>query len=257
MKQGRRLIVSNWKMNPETKKDAERIARFSLKSGQGVTCTDIVVCPPFPYVGLSIFTKLPKAVSLGAQDIFPERSGAYTGEVSASMLKDMKVRYVILGHSERRALGESDGEVAKKVRSALAVGVRPIVCVGELTRDHEARYLRTLREQLTASLAGVSKISAANIILAYEPVWAVGANVADDPEETAETVLFLRKALADIFSERIAMNIPILYGGSVTDKNAAFFLQKGGVQGLLLGRASRDAKIFAGIVKASEQARFH
>jgi triosephosphate isomerase len=248
----KRLIVANWKMNPETKKEAETIARASIKAGTGLKRSELVICPPFPFLGLSIFTRIPKSVSLGAQDAYPERAGARTGEVSISMIKDMKARYVVVGHSERRTNGETDADVSRKARAICVAGLTPIVCVGETSRDNDAKYLRFLREQLFNSLAGVPKSSALSIVIAYEPVWAIGASVADDPRETAETVLFIRKTLADIFSERIAMTIPILYGGSVSDRNAAAFLAQGGVQGLLLGRSGRDVKQLAGIVKATE-----
>jgi triosephosphate isomerase len=128
----------------------------------------------------------------------------------------------------------------------------PIVCVGECERDVDAKYLRVLREQLLDSLAGVPKNAVSSLVIAYEPVWAIGASSADNPTETSETVLFIRKVLADIFSERAAMSIPILYGGSVSDKNAAAFLSQGGVQGFLLGRSGRDTKQLAGILKAAE-----
>ncbi|NTV22740.1 MAG: triosephosphate isomerase [Candidatus Yonathbacteria bacterium] len=254
--QVKRLVVANWKMNPETKKEAEMLARMSVKIGTGLKRSELVICPPFPFLGLSAYMRMPKSISLGVQDVYPERAGARTGEVSLSMVKDMKARYVIVGHSERRAGGETDALVSKKARAVIAAGMRPIVCVGETSRDGDAKYLRILREQLLESLAGISKNNASTLIVAYEPVWAVGASVADDPHETAETILFIRKTLADMFSERIALTIPILYGGAVSDKNAAAFLAHAGVQGLLLGRSGRDSKQLAGIIKASELTPF-
>ena len=248
----KRLIVANWKMNPETMKEAEMIALASVKAGTGLKRATLVICPPFPFLSLVAFARMPKSVLLGAQDVYPERVGARTGEVSLGMVKDMRARYVIVGHSERRAAGETSADVAKKTCAILVAGMSPIVCVGECERDVDAKYLRVLREQLLDSLAGVPKNAVSSLVIAYEPVWAIGASSADNPTETSETVLFIRKVLADIFSERAAMSIPILYGGSVSDKNAAAFLSQGGVQGFLLGRSGRDTKQLAGILKAAE-----
>jgi len=243
------LIVANWKMNPLTLRDAKSMyGKIRTQAGK-MQNVQTVVCAPAIYLSeLSKLTKGHRCVP-GAQDVFYEKNGAYTGEISAVMLKEMKVPYVIIGHSERRAIGETDEIVNKKVIAALKEKLQVVLCVGEKERD-EAEYLHFLREEIKNSLASVSRAQLGNLIIAYEPIWAVGEGKrSDTPEDTQETILFLRKVLAEIFDKRVAMSISILYGGSVNAKNAQSFLQQSGAQGLLIGRASLDTKQFGEILK--------
>jgi len=192
---------------------------------------------------------------LGSQDVFHEAEGAYTGEVSVSNLKSVGVKYVILGHSERRAAGETNKDVNIKVKASLKAGLNTVVCVGEKVRDEHAEYLHHLKVELKESLQGVTPVAAKKLVIAYEPIWAVGKNAkkADTPQETQETILFLRKILTEIFNKKIAMTMPIIYGGSVNPKNAVSFITDGGADGLLIGRASLNGTQFGKILKDSDK----
>ncbi len=239
-------------MNPRSLKEAERLFNDTAKNVIGIKKTEIIVCPPFLY--LQKLKKISQKIMLGAQNTFPGDVGASTGEVSAEMLYNIGVRYVILGHSERRALGETNNDINKKIKSSLAMGLRPVLCVGENVRDEAHDYFNLIKTQLESCLAGVSKNSAHKIIVAYEPIWAI-STTKDRKDATAndssEMAIFIRRNLFDKFGKD-AGKIKILYGGSVNEKDAENFLKNGGVDGLLVGRASLDAKKFSQIVKICE-----
>jgi len=184
----KKIIIGNWKMNPLILKEAERLFNNIAKNVSAVKKTEIVVCPPFLY--LEKLKKLSKKIILGAQDASWGDVGAFTGEVSAPMLYEIGARYVILGHSERRAMGESNGEINKKTKAALAGGLRPILCVGESARDENHGYFSLVKNQIEECLDGVSKNSIAKIVIAYEPVWAISTTVYRKdatPEDCRET----------------------------------------------------------------------
>jgi triosephosphate isomerase len=250
--QKKRIIIGNWKMNPLTSTEAERLFGGVAKNISGIKSTKIVICPPFLY--LSALKKLSRKIILGAQNAFRESSGAFTGEVSADMLYDSGVRYVILGHSERRREGESNQEINKKIKSALSAGLRPILCVGEKERDTNHEYFNEVKMDLEASLNGVSRNSIQKVVVAYEPVWAISSTI-DRRDATSldsqEMAIFIRKILSDKFG-RDASAVSIIYGGSVNEKDAEDFLVNGGVDGLLVGRASLDEKKFLKIIEICE-----
>jgi len=239
-------------MNPVTFKDAERLFSSVAKSLLRIKKAGIVVCPPFVY--LANLKKLSRKIELGAQDAFYEEAGAYTGEISSAMLYDLGARYVILGHSERRALGEGNMEVNRKVKRALNAGLVPIVCVGEKERDEKHNYLHFVKTQIETALAGVSKNFISKIIIAYEPVWAIGKNAMREAtaEEFLEMSIFIQKTLSDKFGVGNVSKTRILYGGSVNPKNSADFLKTGEADGFLVGRDSLDAKKFVEIIKICE-----
>jgi len=248
----KKLIVANWKMNPASLKEALSLFTATKSAGSLLRNVQTVVCVPFLYI-----SELQKKISghrvvLGAQDAFPEKSGSFTGEVSIDQLKKAGVKYVIVGHSERRAMGEANADVAKKTQAVLRAGLSPIVCIGEHERDEHAEYLSYIRQEVRESLAGISAKDSARLIIAYEPLWAIGSasNRADTPEGTMETVLYIRKVLAEFLPKKTALSLPMLYGGSVNSKNALGFLLYGGVQGLLIGRASLQAKEFTKLLKS-------
>lgn len=248
-----KLVVGNWKMNPRTKKEAEKWMESIAKSISRIKKTEIIICPPLIY--LERLKKISRKVSIGAQDAFWGEVGAYTGEVSAEMLYNMGVRYVILGHSERRAMGETDALINKKIKATLSAGLTPIVCIGEVMRDGEHEHFNIVKAQIKECLKGISKNLISNIIVAYEPVWAISStpNRRDAaPADCLEMSIFIKKILADITSPQIAGETRIIYGGSVTERDAEEFLEHGGVDGLLPGRASLDPKKFSEIVKICE-----
>lgn len=239
-------------MNPLTLKEAEKLFSSAVKGISKVKKTEVVICPPFLY--LQRLKKLSKKISLGAQDAFWGDIGAFTGEVSGEMLYNIGVKYVVLGHSERRALGEGNDGINKKIKSALVAGLAPILCVGEDVRDENHSYFNLVKTQLEECLLNVSKNSISKIIIAYEPIWAISStpNRKDAvPADSLEMIIFIRKILSDKFGKD-AIQTRIIYGGSVDEKDAYEFLQNGGVDGLLVGRASLDFKKFTEIIKICE-----
>src|SRR3989344_3498736 len=249
----KKIIIGNWKMNPLTGKEAEKWFASIAKLVKRIKNTDIVICAPFIY--LEKLKKISRKVALGAQDAFWGDVGPFTGEVSPEMLYDIGVRYVILGHSERRTLGENNSDINKKIKGALSAGLVPILCVGESERDENHEYFNIVKTQLEECLAGVSKISISKIIIAYEPIWAISSTVNRrdaTSTDSREMAIFIRKILSDKFGSE-AQSIKIIYGGSANEKDAEDFLKNGGVDGLVPGRASLDAKKFSEIIKIAEK----
>ncbi|MEK9181929.1 MAG: triose-phosphate isomerase [Patescibacteria group bacterium] len=249
----KKIIIGNWKMNPGTMKDAEQLFKKIVKSVNRTKKTEIIICAPFIY--LDELNKIQTSkVKLGAQDAFWDEAGPYTGEISSDMLYNLGVRYVILGHSERRSLGETNTLVNKKIKGALASGLVPILCVGENTRDASHAYFNMVKEQVVECLQGISKNSISKVIIAYEPVWALSSTL---PRKDAtaldaqEMAIFIRKILSDKFGSE-AGRIRIIYGGSANEKDAGDFLKNGGIDGLLPGRASLDALKFVEIINIAE-----
>ncbi|MCM2338872.1 MAG: triose-phosphate isomerase [Burkholderiales bacterium] len=248
----KRLIVGNWKMNPSSFKEAEKLFIEITKLISHIKKTDIIVCPPFLYI--EKLKKLSRKIQLGAQDSFWENGGAYTGEVSSEMLYNTGIKYVILGHSERRQMGENNNFINKKIKGALASGLIPILCVGESERDLEHNYFNFVKTQLLECLNGISKNSISKVIIAYEPIWAISSTKDRKdakPEDCKEMTIFIRKILSDKFGSE-SSRVKIIYGGSVNDKDAELFLKDGGINGLLPGKASLDPKKFSKIIEICE-----
>jgi triosephosphate isomerase len=248
----KKIICGNWKMNPISQKEAQLLFTNIAKSISRIKKTDIVVCPPYVY--LEALKKISKKIQLGAQDAFWGDVGAFTGEVSAEMLYNRGVKYVILGHSERRAFGETNSDVNKKIKASLGVGLIPVVCVGEALRDESHSYFNLVKNQLEECLAGVKKSSVSKIIIAYEPIWAISTTIGRKDAtslDCREMAIFIRKVLSDKFGPEASL-MRVIYGGSVNEKDAEDFLKNGDVDGLLPGRASLDPEKFSKIVKICE-----
>ena len=212
---------------------------------------DIVLCPPFVYLSLVADAIAGTPVGLGAQNLYPADDGAYTGEINAGMLSDVGCRYVILGHSERRAMGETDQQVSEKLHRAMAGNLIPIVCVGETLEDREAdRTEKVVETQVRGSLAGLDEARAASIVLAYEPVWAIGTGRTASPEQAEEVHAFIRQLLGELFTPEVADQIRIQYGGSVKPDNAKELLGQPNIDGALVGGASLKTEDFLGIIQA-------
>ncbi len=249
----KKIICGNWKMNPVSAKEADKLFSGVAKAVAKIKKTEVVVCAPYIY--LSNLKKISKKISLGAQDAYAGDVGAFTGEVSAEMLYNLGVRYVILGHSERRAMGETNGLINKKVKGALASGLTPILCVGESERDLEHQYFNLVKNQLDECLDGVSRNSFGKIIIAYEPIWAISTtlNRRDaTPADSHEMALFIRKIVSDKLGGKGEMP-RVIYGGSVNERDAEEFIKNGGVDGLLPGRASLDPKKFSKIIEIADK----
>lgn len=248
----KKIIVANWKMNPTSASEAKKIFLGIKKELKGVRGVDVVIAPPTPFLAVLAGLKPSSAFfKFGAQDVFWESKGSFTGEVSAKQLKEVGASYVIVGHSERRKLGESNEDVSKKVLAASKEGLRVILCVGEEERDSHGNYLTSLQKEIKESLSGVYGARLGNLIVAYEPRWAIGKTASEsiDAEELHAMSIFIKKTLASIYGKKAGLSIPIVYGGSVEPANAAA-LAKSLVDGFLVGHASLSPGAFAKIVHA-------
>ena len=252
----KKLIAGNWKMN-KTSADAVQLASEIVTAIGKVTDVDIVVCPPFTSLESTGKTLDGSTIKLGAQNMHPEVSGAFTGEVSAPMLRSFFTTHVILGHSERRQyFGETDEFINKKVITALKNQLRPILCVGETLAEREAgSTLKVVQTQLEAGLEGVSKDLATTVVIAYEPVWAIGTGKVATTEQAQEVHAFIRTLLAKLFGEPIAQKVRILYGGSMKPANAPELLAQKDIDGGLIGGASLEPRSFVDLVKAAVAAK--
>jgi triosephosphate isomerase len=246
------LIAGNWKMN--TRHDAAMALAEGVVAAVGEsTAVDIALCPPSVYLTDVSDALVGTPVELGAQNLYAADDGAFTGEINAGMLTDVGCRYVILGHSERRALmGETDAQVNEKLQAALAGNLIPIVCVGETLEDREAdRTEDVVGTQIRGSLAGLDEVRAAGIVIAYEPVWAIGTGKTASPEQAEEVHAFIRGLLGELFTTDIAAQIRIQYGGSVKPANAKELMGQPNIDGALVGGASLKADDFVAIIHAS------
>lgn len=251
MHKNKKIIVANWKLNPTTLKEAKKLFIGVKKVASKTEKVQTVICPPSVY--LSELNKLYSGhrLALGAQNVFWESRGSYTGELSAEMIKDVGVKYAIIGHSERRALGETNEMVNKKVIAGLKSGLNIILCIGENKRDSRALYLNFLKEELESALQGAQKRNLRNLIVAYEPIWAIGKNADDaiSPHQTHEMYIFIKKILTELYDKKSAANASIIYGGSAEPDNAEKLLTYGEMDGLLVGHMSLDAGKFNEILK--------
>jgi triosephosphate isomerase len=253
----RKFIAGNWKMNL----DRAKAAALAREVGQGAASMEAVVArhvnvaifPPFVYLCEAAAALEGSPVGLGAQTMCHEPAGAFTGEISAAMLKDVGCQYVIVGHSERRHIvGETDEDVNRKLLAALAAGLTAIVCVGELLAEREAgQTASVIQRQFEGSLAGLSAEQAAQMVIAYEPVWAIGTGKVATPQQAEEVHLDLRKLLASHYNTEVAATVRIQYGGSVNPKNAADLLAQPNVDGALVGGACLKAADFLAIVRTA------
>jgi len=248
------IIAGNWKMNKTASEG--KLLLEELKSTVGrVKWCEVVVCVPFVDIPMAIRALKDTRIAVGAQNIHHEPSGAYTGEVSAEMLKDLGVKYVIVGHSERRQyFGETDSLVNKKVHAAISVGLRPIVCVGESLEQREAGITNELvTMQVKAALAGVKPDKLRHIVIAYEPIWAIGTGHTATAEQANEVCELIRATIRKMYGARAARAVTIQYGGSMNAKNAFELLAQPDVDGGLIGGASLKAADFTAIVNAANQ----
>ncbi len=245
-------VAGNWKMH-KTVTEAETLVQELLPGLEGISAVDNVICPPFTALDRIAGMVRGSKIELGAQNVFWEEQGAYTGEISPPMLAEL-VKHVIIGHSERRAyFQESDQTVNKKVQAALTAGLRPILCVGETLEEYEAgKTGQVVRRQLLAALDGVSEEGISTMMIAYEPVWAIGTGKAATPEGANRVIRdYIRDELAGLFSRKVADRIRILYGGSVKPVNAREFFEQPDIDGALVGGASLKADDFIQITQAA------
>lgn len=247
------IIAGNWKMNKTPSETVALINEMKPKVAD-VDCK-VVLCVPFVDIDAALKATDGSNIEIGAENCHFEESGAFTGEISAVMLKEMGVQYVIIGHSERRQyFGETDITVNKRLKAALAHGLKVILCVGETLEQREQGITAELvAMQTKIALGGVSKEDAANVIIAYEPVWAIGTGKTATPEQAEEVCAIIRKVVADIYDTDVAEATTIQYGGSMNAKNADELLGKVDIDGGLIGGASLKAEDFSIIVKAASK----
>ncbi len=250
----RPYIAGNWKMNLD-RASAISLATEVASQTTGIEGVDVALCPPSVYLDAVGSVISGSQMVMGAQNMYHQPEGAFTGELSAAMLLDVGCRCVILGHSERRhEMGESNEDVNKKVLAALAAGLEPIVCVGELLAEREAGTTGdVIRNQFDGSLAGVTAEQMGQITLAYEPVWAIGTGKVASPEQAEEVHLDLRKLMEDRYNSEVAQAVRIQYGGSVKPGNAAELLAKPNIDGCLIGGASLKADLFVPVIRTAAE----
>ncbi len=244
-------LIANWKNAPGSWSQAQALLKGLGQKRLLYKKLNLFIAPPLPYLYL-VREKASGYSKLATQDLFPEERGRYTGKVGVDILKSFGVRMVVLGHSECRSLGESSAQVSRKTQVALKAGFTPVVCFGELTRDRDGEHFDFLREELKASLQGLKKNDLSKIILAYEPVWAIGqtAKEALDHSGLSEIVVFVKKVLTDLFGREVAERVELLYGGSVEPSNAGILLKHSGISGFLVGHKSLIDKDFERIARS-------
>jgi triosephosphate isomerase len=243
------LLIANWKMNPPSFNEAKKLLDVTKKAADSAKNVTIVIAPPAIYVRELRASYKGKKISFAVQNAHAEGSGSFTGETSMAQVKGAGVTQVIVGHAERRAMGETNDDTRKKVAAAVTLGLSPILCVGELTRTSDGEHFDFIKAQLKVGFADVLLLKIPRVTIAYEPVWAIGAESAMSPRDMHEMAIFIRKTIVGLYGEK-GMAVKILYGGSIDASNAPAMLSQGDVVGLLVGRASTDAVSLAALVKA-------
>lgn len=245
----KKVIAGNWKMNMDMHQSQKLVSEIINGLGKD-NRAEVIICPPF--TSLSEVSSLLKGtqIKLGAQNMFYEESGAFTGEISADMLKSVDCEFVIIGHSERRVIfNESDELINNKIKTALTKGLKPIFCIGELLGQREKNEtMKVVTQQIEKGLEGISSEQMKNIIIAYEPVWAIGTGKTATPQQAQEVHSFIRDLIAKKFSTSVAENLIIQYGGSVKSENSGELLSQKDIDGALVGGACLKADSFLGII---------
>ena len=247
------LLIANWKMNPATFKEAKSLLDATRKAGDKAKHVTIVLAPPSIYLRQLRLLYKGKRIAFCVQNARAENGGALTGEISQLQARDAKASYVLVGHAERRALGESNDDTRKKVSGALSLNMTPVLCIGETERTSSGAHFARVAEQLTTGLKDVQKNMLKKVLIAYEPVWAIGGTTAMTPRDMHEMAIFIRKTVVGMYGE-VGMQMRILYGGSIDDSNAAEMCRDGDVEGLLVGRASSDPRKITSLISSLQNA---
>jgi triosephosphate isomerase (TIM) len=249
----RKIIAGNWKMNNDLKETQNLISKLSSGLSNSVINCDVIVCPPFTSLSEAHLLLKDTKIKLGAQNMYFESSGAFTGEISAEMLKSVGCEFVILGHSERRNIfGETDELINNKIKKAIFSGLKPIFCVGELLEERESGIMeKVIERQIKAGLECVSAEEMKNLIIAYEPVWAIGTGKTASPGQAQEVHALIRNLIKEKYGVSVSENIIIQYGGSVKPDNARELLSQNDIDGALVGGACLKADSFIGIIQGA------
>ncbi|MBF0546808.1 MAG: triose-phosphate isomerase [Candidatus Riflebacteria bacterium] len=245
----RPLIAANWKMHKTTPEVRSFVSAFWPKVSAG-TERDMLICPPFPYISTVDEARRDTRIFLGAQNMYFEEKGAFTGEVAPGMLKDLKCEYVIIGHSERRGIfGETDESINTKVHAAVKYGLIPILCVGEKKEERQKNLTeQIILRQLEKNLKDLPDTAFTNLVIAYEPIWAIGTGLNAEAKDAHDAIALIREFIHSKFGENSAENTRILYGGSVKPDNMKLYMSQKGIDGALVGGASLDPDSFAKLV---------
>lgn len=245
------IVVTNWKMHPATMREAKRLFEATKKAADAAKGASVVVAPPAIFLRELSALYRGKKIAFAVQHAHPESVGAHTGEISLAQVKDARAQYAIIGHAECRARGETNDEVRRKVVSALSLKLTPILCIGEKVRTQSGEHFEFVREQIRTALLEIAPAHIAKMLIAYEPVWAIGTSHAMPPREMHEMSIFIRKMVVE-FAGDAGHKVRILYGGSVDEKNAGAMLREGDIRGFLVGRASVNAQEFSVLLQAIE-----
>jgi triosephosphate isomerase (TIM) len=243
------ILVANWKMHPATYKDAKKLLEVTKSAAESAKNLSVVVAPPSIYLRELRAAYKGRRLTFAAQSSHFEKDGSFTGEISPAQLKDSRASYVLVGHAERRAAGETDEDTRKKVLAVFEGGMIPILCVGEKKRGQDGAHFTFVRGQLSAALRELPHAKIGRLLIAYEPVWAIGSERAMGPREMHEMVIFIRKTIVEMHGAA-GMNTKVLYGGAIDETNAAPMLSDGGVSGLLVGRASANPFKIKALIEA-------
>lgn len=243
------IVVANWKMNPQTMQSAKKLFEMTRKALDAAKGISLVVAPPSIFLRELSGAYKGKKISFAAQNAHFQTAGSYTGEISMPQVKDAKASAVLIGHAERRAMGETNEDTHAKLNAALAHKLQPILCVGESQRTQHGEHFTFIKDQLRAALSDVAPGNLGKILIAYEPVWAIGAAQAMSPRDMHEMAIFIRKTIVELHGDK-GRAMKILYGGSIDSTNARDMALHGDVQGLLVGRASTEAEKFAILLKS-------
>ncbi len=247
------LLVANWKMNPASFKEAKALLDATRKAGDKAKQVSLVIAPPSIYLRQLRLLYKGKRIAFGAQSANAELGGAFTGDISLTQVRDAKASYILVGHAERRAAGETNADTKKKVAAALALNLTPVLCVGETTRGNSGDHFGVVAEQIKAGLDGVQKPMIKKVLIAYEPVWAIGASRPMSSRDMHEMAIFIRKTIVGMHGD-VGMQMRILYGGSIDETNAAEMCTEGEVEGLLVGRASAEPRKITALIAALQAA---
>lgn len=246
------IIAGNWKMNKSISEAVDYVRKFIPLLSKEKT-TEVVICPPFTSLWHTMRECINTPLLVGAQNVFWEESGSFTGEISPLMLKEIGISYCIIGHSERRTLfSETDEDINNKTAAVLAHNIKPIVCIGETIEERDkGNTFAVCEEQITNALKKIKSEDICKLVVAYEPVWAIGTGRNASPEEAQEAAAFIRKTISKLFGQNAAQNVRIQYGGSVKPENIAFFMKEKDIDGALVGGASLDPEGFNQIINNS------
>ena len=248
----KKIIVANWKMNPSSSEEALRLIK-AIGAIQLPKNIELVIASPFIYLDLVKKNLIKKEIKLAAQNIGWGERGAYTGEISGLMLKNIGCEYVIIGHSERRyKIGETDEMINLKLKAAFKAGLNPILAIGESEQDDDIGKI--LNSQIKSAVNGIELSEISRLIIAYEPVWAIGTGIADTPDSALSAALLIRKIIGNLYTPDFAADLLVLYGGSVTAQNSYDFIGQTGINGALVGGASLNAEEFLKIIKSADSA---